>query len=419
MSDASAESSEDSGTVKILQESSRSRLKAGEHYWSIHFSGCGFMLPYHFGAAACLLDHGITFEKVTASSGGVMAALALLRGADLHLGIRQCFDLRNEKATTPSSIRSFFAVYREYFRCFRNAHYRKNHGLQKLNGRLYVRLGRWTTKGGWEIYQVTNFASEQELEDAFMSAAYVPFGTSVLPPYFRGTVAYDAALVDALSGSIGFHAQKSSLWPPEDEEVPLKKSSSSPPPSPSRGKRAATVDRTKVLVVPTRGIGHYIDPSDLVVVNGRFRSLIDFWAHPSVMKRGFLEGYQMMAALIDGPPPRSMLTSFFGKRQPVRRSARRRKIAAKAAEGDASGPQDISESSAASDSVEQEEKAIAAHAEALFESVMEEQSTWKKVTGFVKPLLWFEQDPLFALFILVGLLIYAIAYAYASPRRIS
>ena len=150
MSDASAESSEDSGTVKILQESSRSRLKAGEHYWSIHFSGCGFMLPYHFGAAACLLDHGITFEKVTASSGGVMAALALLRGADLHLGIRQCFDLRNEKATTPSSIRSFFAVYREYFRCFRNAHYRKNHGLQKLNGRLYVRLGRWTTKGGWD-----------------------------------------------------------------------------------------------------------------------------------------------------------------------------------------------------------------------------------------------------------------------------
>ena len=125
----------DGGTVQIIDGESTDRhrspfLRAGANYFCIHFAGCGFMLPYHFGTVAALKDNGVTFSRATASSGGVMAALALLGGADLHLGIRQCFDLRNEKATAPGSIRSFFAVYREYFRCFRNAHFHKTHRLQ-------------------------------------------------------------------------------------------------------------------------------------------------------------------------------------------------------------------------------------------------------------------------------------------------
>jgi hypothetical protein len=122
----------------------------------------GFMLPYHFGTVAALRDFGVTFTKATASSGGVMAALALLGGADLHLGVRQCFDLRDEKATTPGSIRSFFAVYREYFRCFRNPAFQRSLRLSELRDRLYVRLGRWTSKG-WEIYQVNDMLTQLPL----------------------------------------------------------------------------------------------------------------------------------------------------------------------------------------------------------------------------------------------------------------
>jgi len=45
-----------------------------------------------------------------------MAALAVLGGGDLDLGIRQCFDLRfQEAATVPSFISSFFTGYRQYF----------------------------------------------------------------------------------------------------------------------------------------------------------------------------------------------------------------------------------------------------------------------------------------------------------------
>jgi len=113
------------------------------------------MLPYHFGTVAALRDFGVGFRKATASSGGVMAALALLGGADLDLGVRQCFDLRHEKATTPGSIRSFFAVYREYFRCFRSPAFQRTVRLSELRDRLYVRLGKWTTSG-WEIFQVSS-----------------------------------------------------------------------------------------------------------------------------------------------------------------------------------------------------------------------------------------------------------------------
>jgi len=43
---------------------------------------------------------------------------------------------------------------------------------------------------------VSEFNSEKDLEDAFMSAAYIPLGTSVLPPFFRGELALDANLID-------------------------------------------------------------------------------------------------------------------------------------------------------------------------------------------------------------------------------
>ena len=220
-----------------------------------------------------------------------------------------------------------------------------------------------------------------------MSAAYVPFGTSVVPPYFRGTVAYDAALVDALSGQIGFAAKKVSLWPPEDSHA---SSFACGGGGVSGNGLDAATDRTKVLVVPTQGLGHFIDPSDLVVVNGKFRSLLDFWAHPSVMKRGFVEGYQMMTTLIGDansvvPRQLSLSDSTATKRKPKGIGHNTR-------------------------SLEDDTAAIIGRAETLLESVMEEQSTWKLVTGFVKPLLWFERDPLFALFILAAAMIFILSY---------
>jgi len=47
-------------------------------------------------------------------------------------------------------------------------------------------------------FTVSKFESEKDLEDTFMSAAYIPMGTSVVPPYSRGEFAMDATLIDYL-----------------------------------------------------------------------------------------------------------------------------------------------------------------------------------------------------------------------------
>jgi len=48
-----------------------------------------------------------------------------------------------------------------------------------------------------------------------MSAAYIPMGTSVLPPIFRGEFALDATLIDYfVIGSGSLTVNNPTLWPP-------------------------------------------------------------------------------------------------------------------------------------------------------------------------------------------------------------
>ena len=122
---------------------STARVAAGATLDSIYFSGCGFMLPFHFGVAKALMDHDVKFRTATGTSGGVMAALAILGGADIDVGIRQCFDLRLEPAAMPWSFSSFFQAYRQYFHIYRPAEYKEKTPLSELRDRLFVRLGKF------------------------------------------------------------------------------------------------------------------------------------------------------------------------------------------------------------------------------------------------------------------------------------
>mgnify|MGYP006114591687 CR=1 FL=1 len=72
-------------------------LKRNTRYHEITFAGSGFLLSYHFGVVQCLLDNEITVDHAVGISGGAMAALSLLGGSDLYIGIRQAIkDLSNE-----------------------------------------------------------------------------------------------------------------------------------------------------------------------------------------------------------------------------------------------------------------------------------------------------------------------------------
>ena len=150
--------------------------------------------------------------------------------------------------------------------------------LADLRNRLFVRLGRYdplktTGRAPFTVFKATEFACDEDLEDAFMSAAYVPLGTSVMPPGFQGAVAYDAALIDGVTGERGFRADVENLWPPMSSCAP-------------------DVEPSKVCVIPQKGtVQAEIDPKGMRVVQGRFRPLMDFWAAPSTMREGFIEGY--------------------------------------------------------------------------------------------------------------------------------
>jgi len=264
-------------------------LQPGSTYHSVHFSGSGFLLPFFMGVATALRHFKIKFDTASGSSGGVMAALAVLGGGDMDLGIRQCFDLRfQEAATVPGSISSFFNVYRQYFRSYRRKLFQERVSIQSLKNRLFVRLGRWSGCW-WEVFTVSEFDSEKDLEDAFMSAAYIPMGTSVLPPFFRGEFAMDAALIDYFVWGAGtFSSTNPTLWPP--------------------GPVKSGVKDIKMVVAPFSW--NVQTTSNLIAITGGFRKLLDFWASRDAMERAFCDGYQQMVARIEFHQPMTHLEMY-------------------------------------------------------------------------------------------------------------
>eukprot|EP00614_Pseudopedinella_elastica_P011121 CAMPEP_0172599302 /NCGR_PEP_ID=MMETSP1068-20121228/19365_1 /TAXON_ID=35684 /ORGANISM="Pseudopedinella elastica, Strain CCMP716" /LENGTH=450 /DNA_ID=CAMNT_0013399511 /DNA_START=80 /DNA_END=1432 /DNA_ORIENTATION=+ len=294
------------------------QLVAGATYKSIYFSGCGFLLPFHFGVVAALRDHGVKFEQASATSGGVMAALAILDAANLELGIRQCFDLRAEPAAMPWCPQSFFDMYRRYFRAFRDAAAKARVPLAELRGRLFVRLGRVAFKWGpaakglaWDGIELSDFASEEELEDSFMSAAYVPGVTALQPPApIRGRAFLDAALADrwrpgnldkiALHNRSLFPPSAAPPSPPEaaaGDCAPASNPSAAVATGTQEGPRPAVVRPERVVVLAN---GRPLDdPKGLVAISGCPKRALDFFASHQVQRAAFLEGYELAARSVD------------------------------------------------------------------------------------------------------------------------
>lgn len=321
---------------------------------AIHFSGSGFMLPFQFGVVAALRAHNVRFVSATASSGGVMAALAVLNAADLDLGVRQCFDLRAESATIPSSVKAFFAVYRQYFRCFRAATEKARAPIASLKGKLWVRLGRLTWSG-FVVDAIGDFETEQELEDAFMSAAYIPCGTSVLPPMFRGRLAIDAVLVELLRFTpLIYGKNEASLWPPvktsDDGNVGEENTNGETDGETGNGVRCIVVTFGPIRGPWLQTINN-VDETGVVCVQGSASGVFDFWASPLRMREGFIEGYCLMADKIEAADCRAKGLS---PTKPQPREA----------------------------------------AEKLLNALLTDHEDWKAKRGFAKPSLWMEHDAL-------------------------
>lgn len=142
-------------------------------YPSIYFSGAGYYLPFHFGVVKCLIDNQITFQKAFGVSAGAQAALAMSEGADLELGIRQCFDLRDE--TVYFTINYMFDLYGKYFEKFRGIGKRN---LDELNSSLFVGVSDLRTL---RKSFLSSFPSEYYLNRIISSSGNVIPFLSLLP----------------------------------------------------------------------------------------------------------------------------------------------------------------------------------------------------------------------------------------------
>jgi hypothetical protein len=141
---------------------------ANRNYPSIYFSGAAFYLPFHFGAIKCLKDNNISFDKAYGVSSGAQAALAILNGSDLELGIRQCFDLCDQ--TKYLTTHWLFNSYSSYFQKYRS---NSKRSLKDLSGRLHVGLFDLKTM---RSFFHSNFESEEDLKQIISSSGnIVPF----------------------------------------------------------------------------------------------------------------------------------------------------------------------------------------------------------------------------------------------------
>lgn len=271
---ATDEGSGDRPTSQLRTGKQLQKLQKGEKHGAIMFMPAGFNLAFHFGVAQCLMDHNVSFQKVVGLSAGTMAALAMIGGASISVGVRQTFDLALEPAMIFGTFRNFFRTYRGYFRAFRQA--RTPEGdLHLLENRYFVGVRSWR-RG---LFYAQKFANEDELENAIMCSNCVHGLLSCSPLRFRGEWCFDNMVMPI-------------SWPEAVDKMP-------------RGD-----DAVRVIVMPMcsailpligrRGIPH---ESDILITSNLTwgQKLRGCAGDPHCMMLAFIDGYKACSRAIDTP----------------------------------------------------------------------------------------------------------------------
>ncbi|XP_067655192.1 1-acylglycerol-3-phosphate O-acyltransferase Pnpla3-like [Haliotis asinina] len=164
---------------------------------SFSFSGCGFLGIYHIGVASCLREHAPHFfheGKLLGASAGAITACCFLCGT--CLGECTSFTLR---LATKARSRSLGPLHPSFAidRILRDALWEvlPDNAHEIVSGRLFVSLTRVSDK---KCVIVSEFDSKEELIQALLCSAFVPFYSGLIPPKFRGVRYVDGGLSDNL-----------------------------------------------------------------------------------------------------------------------------------------------------------------------------------------------------------------------------
>ena len=161
-------------------------LKPNTEYNSIAFSGCGLLLPYHFGVVKCLKDNNIKFKKASGVSAGTFGAGAILGMAHLDLGIRQSYDLMVNSTVGP-----FGNLLNNVEDCFN--YYIKNDAYQKAKGKWYVVCATGIRP---KTMICNDFKDPDELRSAALGGCWLPGIFGMKARRYKNKIIYDHGLID-------------------------------------------------------------------------------------------------------------------------------------------------------------------------------------------------------------------------------
>ncbi|XP_041365493.1 1-acylglycerol-3-phosphate O-acyltransferase Pnpla3-like [Gigantopelta aegis] len=164
---------------------------------SVSFSGCGFLGIYHIGVASCIKEHAPHFldsGRLLGASAGAITACCFICGC--CLGECTSFVLRlasKARSRTLGPLHPSFDINRILRDVMLQVLPLNAHLI--CSGRLYVSMTRVHDKKNVIISQ---YDSREELIEALLCSAFVPFYSGMLPPKFRGVRYVDGSLSDNL-----------------------------------------------------------------------------------------------------------------------------------------------------------------------------------------------------------------------------
>ncbi|XP_076116296.1 patatin-like phospholipase domain-containing protein 2 [Mytilus galloprovincialis] len=161
------------------------------------FAGCGFLGIYHVGVASCLRQHAPQLVEngiFAGASAGAIVSCCLLCGC--CLGECTSFILRLATKARSKSLGPLHPSFNivKILRDALNVVLPENaHTI--ASGKLFISLTRVSDR---KAVLVSQYDSKEELIQALLCSAHIPFYSGLLPPVFKGTRYVDGGLSDNL-----------------------------------------------------------------------------------------------------------------------------------------------------------------------------------------------------------------------------
>ncbi|XP_064635021.1 patatin-like phospholipase domain-containing protein 2 [Lineus longissimus] len=161
---------------------------------NLSFAGCGFLGIYHVGVASCIREYAphLSKGKISGASAGALAAACLL--TDVCLGECTTFVLHIATKARSRALGPFHPSF--------NIAQILQDGIESIlppdahkmcSGRLHISLTRVSDR---KNLVVSEYESRQDLIQALMCSAFIPFYSGLIPPTYRGARYVDGGLSD-------------------------------------------------------------------------------------------------------------------------------------------------------------------------------------------------------------------------------